>query len=88
MTLEEAITELQHTTLQKIQHDTALTWCARACAARILSKEAAKQGHNAAAFAMWQDACEYEHEALEHAALADESAVLLLHIRETLAVYT
>jgi hypothetical protein len=88
MTIEEAIAELKHTTLQKIQHDTALTWCARACAARVLAKEAAKKGNQPVAFALWQDSCEYEHEALEHAALADESAVLLLHVRETLALYT
>ena len=57
-----AIAELQQKTLQQIQVETAYTWAYRASAARALGLDA--------------DAIEYEHEALEHAALSGDDTVL------------
>lgn len=52
-----AMEELQSKTLATIQAETAITWAYRAWAAKQLGKT--------------MDAWEYEHEALEHAALSD-----------------
>lgn len=57
-----AIAELQKKSLLEIQRDTALTWAYRAAAARELGLE--------------HDAIEYQHEALEHAALTGSDDVL------------
>jgi len=60
--LENAIAELQTKSLQDIQVETAFTWAFRARAAKELG--------------LIHDAIEYEHEAIEHGALAGNPAVL------------
>jgi len=57
--------ELEHVTLAEIQIATAFTWCGRAIAAYRIALQSASPSE------CWiSDAREYEHEALEHAALA------------------
>ena len=65
---QAALQELSTKTLQQIQVETAYTWAYRAWAAYRLSTQQ---------FVPWAiDAREYEHEAIEHAALADDPEVL------------
>lgn len=54
--MEKAFDELKDKSLNDIQVSTALTWCGRACAAAEMGKK--------------DDATEYAHEAIEHAALS------------------
>lgn len=68
----EAIRELEEKTLDDIQVETARKWLARACAAKVMGLE--------------DDAHEYAHEALEHAALA-QSETLIDEVRAELARY-
>lgn len=64
---KKAIAEISMKSLKAIQIETAYTWAYRAWAAYKLSCE----GSNLVA-----DAIEYEHEAIEHAALANDDQVL------------
>ena len=59
-------------TLHDIQVETALTWAGRACVA--------------AAMDLHDDAKEYAHEALEHAALSGDDGLLRL-VRSSMAAY-
>lgn len=59
---ERAIAELQTKSLDQIQVETAYTWAYRAWAAYKLG--------------LPHDAVEYAHEAIEHAALSENNAVL------------
>jgi len=61
-----AIAELQQKSLQQIQVETAYNWAYRASAARALGLDDDDD----------DDAIEYEHEALEHAALSGDDNVL------------
>ena len=70
--LDKASDELAEKTLHDIQIETALTWCGRACVAARLGLK--------------QDAKEYAHEAIEHAALSGQDD-LLAGVREALATY-
>ena len=58
----EAMTELRTKSLRAVHVETAIRWCGRAIAARAMGRH--------------DDAREYAHEALEHAALADDSPLL------------
>jgi DNA-binding PadR family transcriptional regulator len=60
--IDRAISELQKTTITKIQIETALTWCGRACAAAVLGQH--------------DDAVKYADEAVEHAALSGNDQLL------------
>jgi hypothetical protein len=60
--IEKAISELNEKDLKDIHIDTALKWCGRACAAMSLKLK--------------QDAVEYAHEAIEHAALSGDDDLL------------
>lgn len=64
--------DLARKNLRQIQAETAVTWTGRACAARYLRHDA--------------DAIEYAHEAIEHAALSGDAA-LLEAVRAQLRVY-
>lgn len=66
--IDKALTELCEKSLNDIQVETALTWCGRACAAAQLHDE---------------NATEYAHEAIEHAALSGHDS-LLQDIRKAL----
>jgi hypothetical protein len=57
-----AIAELGRKSLQEIQAETAETWAYRAYAAKMRG--------------LYVDAVEYEHEALEHAALSGDDGLL------------
>jgi hypothetical protein len=59
----EALDELQHKTVVDIEAETALKWCGRAVAAMQLGLE--------------EDAHEYAHEAMEHAALTGDVPLLM-----------
>lgn len=59
---QAALAELQQKSLKDIQRKTALAWAYRAWAARQL-------GYSI-------DAVEYEHEAIEHAALCGDNSML------------
>lgn len=58
ISLSDAIKELQTKTLNNIQVETAITWINRACAAMQMNNT--------------DDAREYAHEAVEHAALSGD----------------
>jgi hypothetical protein len=60
--MKKALKELKEKSLNNIQVSTALTWCGRACAAADMGKE--------------DDATEYAHEAIEHAALSGHDDLL------------
>lgn len=70
--MEKAIDELKKKTLNEVHKETALTWCGRACAA--------------AAMGLPDDAIEYAHESVEHAALSGDDK-LLSSVREAFAYY-
>lgn len=59
---QQALTELTTKSLVQIQVETAFTWAYRAWAANELG--------------LVRDFCEYEHEAIEHAALTGDDGVL------------
>ncbi len=61
--IQSALEELQHKTLLQVQQETALTWAGRACAA--------------AQMGLHDDAHEYAHEAIEHAALSGDDRILI-----------
>lgn len=63
-----AIAELREKTLAQIQVDTAITWAYRAWAARQLSFVGYRDNDGSGP-GFEHDAVEYEHEAIEHAAL-------------------
>jgi hypothetical protein len=60
--VQKALVELGSKTLLDIQVETALTWCGRACAASQLG--------------LHDDAIEYAHESIEHAALSGNEQLL------------
>jgi hypothetical protein len=64
-----ALAEISTKTLKQIQIETAYTWAYRAWAAYSIACE--RQDN-----ALFADAIEYEHEAIEHAALADDEETL------------
>jgi hypothetical protein len=70
--IDKARTELEAKGLKQIQVETALTWTGRACAA------AARGRH--------EDAHEYAHEGIEHAALSGQDE-LLDQVRAVLMAY-
>lgn len=61
--IQTALEELQHKTLLQVQQETALTWAGRACAA--------------AQMGLHDNAHEYAHEAIEHAALSGDDRILI-----------
>lgn len=65
-----ALSELGYKTVADIQCETARTWAYRAWAARQLCEEAKQRGDWAEFSRLTHDGAEYEHEALEHAALS------------------
>ncbi len=65
----KALDELQRKSIQQIQFDTAITWAYRAWAARKLAQASATQNDASSALMYSHDTTEYEHEAIEHAAL-------------------
>jgi hypothetical protein len=76
----DAVEELKKKTLKTIQIETARKWAHRAWAARHFAL-AAQHQHKL----QWvHDATEYEHEALEHAALSGSEPVLR-EVREIIA---
>ena len=60
--IREALVELRGKTLRQIQVDTAYKWAGRACAAAMMGRH--------------DDAEEYAHEAIEHAALSGDDNLL------------
>ena len=61
-----ALNELNHKTLAQIQRETSVIWATRAWAAKMLSENSTTTSE----MVRWMlDAKEYEHEAIEHAAL-------------------
>jgi hypothetical protein len=67
--IDDGLAELRKKTLHQIQVETAIKWCGRACAAALMGRV--------------DDAEEYAHEAIEHAALSGDDA-LLREVREAL----
>jgi len=70
--ITRALEELRSKSLVEIQIETALVWCGRACAAARLG--------------IHRDSDEYAHEAIAHAALSGDDA-LLKYIRGLFAQY-
>jgi len=69
---DEAVrVELARKTLAEVQRETAFTWARRARRAYLNSAASMREGKSAEHVRWLLDAQEYEHEALEHAALAD-----------------
>jgi hypothetical protein len=79
--VEKASGELSQKSLHDIQVETAYTWCGRACAA----SHKVASGHPDVD-RLLGDAIEYAHEAIEHAALSGDDAVLD-EVRATLRAY-
>ena len=70
--ITDGMKELSTKTMLTIQQETATKWAGRACAAAILGKH--------------DDAHEYAHEAIEHAALSGDD-LMLTRIRRLFAQY-
>ena len=68
LNIKDAITELQEKSLDSIQRETAYKWASRAMAALELA-------HTNEQYLL--DYSEYQHEALEHAALVEDEAFFL-----------
>ena len=84
--MSELLAEAQHEILEKsreqIEEETAFKWAARAVAAYRQVRRPPHQPHR------WlRDANTYFDEALEHAALADESGEVLRAVREWMGRY-
>ena len=77
-----ALLEISSKSLERIQAETARKWAHRAWAARELAVTARDNNESAEAQRLSHDAVEYEHEAIEHAALTGSDEVL----RETRAI--
>lgn len=71
-----AVDELQRKPIEQIQRETADCWAHRAWAARQLAVAAFQAGNNADAYRLNHDTTEYEHEAIEHAALCNDDSVI------------
>lgn len=71
--IEDGLAELRKKTLHQIQVETAIKWCGRACAAALMGR--------------MDDAEEYAHEAIEHAALSGDDS-LLKGVRSALAKFS
>jgi len=74
---DKAMSELHGKTIERVQHETAITWAGRALASYALLMETGE-------LQRLLDAEEYAHEALEHAALADPSlcGAIALHLAD------
>jgi hypothetical protein len=70
--IERGLTELRGKSMRDVQIETALVWCGRACAAARMRRH--------------DDAQEYAHEAIEHAALSG-SNTLLSDVRAALVAH-
>lgn len=70
--IRKGLTEIEGKSLHQIQVETALTWAGRACAAASVDRH--------------DDAHEFAHEAIEHAALSGQLP-LLADIQALLAAY-
>jgi hypothetical protein len=70
--LRKGLTDIAGKSLREIQAETARLWTGRACAAASMGRH--------------DDAHEFAHEAIEHAALSGNDA-LLRKVREILATY-
>jgi hypothetical protein len=77
--MEAGIEELHHQSIRDIQRQTAVTWAGRAAAAFHFYGQGA-------GLPWLLDATEYEHEALEHAALVTDDPDLLETVRHFLTV--
>jgi len=75
-----AYQELLTKSLREIQVETAYTWANRARAAYRLSRESQRAGKASDAMAWALDAKEYEHEALEHGALAGDAVLAAVRL--------
>ena len=85
--IDKALDELRRKSLRDIQIDTAYTWCARACAAAQLAKLESTVSSSYPSGRVWlEDAIEYAHESIEHAALSGDDTVLA-DVRASLAQY-
>lgn len=73
---QNALAELSQKTLVEIQVETARTWAYRAWAAYHYATICTSRGDAARALDWLHDATEYEHEAVEHAALTGDDALL------------
>jgi hypothetical protein len=65
--LEKAKQELAGKSINDIQTETAWTWASRAC----VSYQNSVTSQGSAKLSLWSLGLEYEHEALEHAALVE-----------------
>jgi len=70
--VRKGLTDVQGKSLHEIQVETAYVWAGRACAAALLGRD--------------DDAHEFAHEAIEHAALSG-SDVVLRQVREAMAAH-
>lgn len=62
--VQKAIESIRHKSIKQLQAEAAMTWAMRACAAARLKRA--------------EDAQEFAHEAIEHAALCGDDKVLAL----------
>ena len=73
---DAALAELQQKSIEQIQRETARTWAYRAWAAKTIASDAWSRGDSVQAHRYGHDAIDYEHEALEHAALCGDDSVI------------
>jgi hypothetical protein len=83
--VEDAKKELSQKTYAEIQEETAWKWASRAAA----SYQNVEKAEDAAKFEAYLLAQEYEHEAIEHAALiSDPDENLVKKVQEAIAPYS
>ena len=73
---QAALNELSQKTLEQIQTETAIKWAYRAWAAYTFANGHMINGRREMMSAATHNAAEYEHEAIEHAALCGDDSVL------------
>jgi hypothetical protein len=72
-----ALAELLSKSIVDIQVETARTWAYRAWAAKQLAAQAKARDDKQAFVSYLIDSAEYAHEAVEHAALSEDSEILI-----------
>lgn len=82
--LKDALKELSDNTYAEIQTETAWKWASRACACYETCSESSQMSKK---LVWWTLGEEYQHEAVEHAALVGNDGGLVKEVREAIHIY-
>lgn len=80
--LVEARDELLRKSREQIEQETAYKWAARSVAAYQLAQKVLRYGVQPASVRLLRDAAHYYEEALEHAAMSDNSGAAVREVRD------